>query len=144
MLRTWPGDLLRTGGLGFGLAGAVVLPLGMGTTFIVGDPLRYASPTFNVAKDLTRGLPWLAPLEWWGLLMLLGAFSLMAGIVIGDLGTLRLCLVIGAGFWAFWGVQYLAAGVRSQQGDLLAPWIYLAVAMMYTALAQGVAKVPGR
>lgn len=143
-VRIPPRVLLGTGGLGIGLLGAIALPLGMGCTLLLSDPQRYASPTFAVAKTLTGGLPWLAPMAWWGLLMLVGAVVLTAGTVLGDLDTLRLGLVIGAGFWGFWAAQYLLAGLVSPVASLAAPWIYLSITLTHIALAQGVAKAPER
>lgn len=143
-MRISPVLLLRTGGLGVGLVGAILLPFGLGITFLLTDSQRYESPTFEVAKTLTRGLPWLTPMAWWGVLMLLGVIHLSFGVFTGHLGMLRIALVIGCGFWAFWGVQYLIAGLSNPGASLTAPWVYLMITLSYLALAQGVAKAPGR
>lgn len=136
--------LLRTGGLGIGLAAAVLLPLATGLTLLMADEQRYTPPTFDVAKRLTAGLPWLQPMQWWGVIMLVGVVAMSVGTLLGHLEGLRLALVFGVGFWAFWAGQYLVAVLQSPGASLGEVWVWVFAAMVYAAFAVAVAKAPNR
>lgn len=143
-MRLPPVVLLKTGGLGPALLACILLPLGLGSTLVFTDSDRYGAPVFDNAKILTGGLPWFEPMAWWGLLMLGGVITMTTGVLLGHLRFLHFGLAVGVGFWAFWALQYLSAGLTRPEASLGEFWAYGAIALFYYAIAHGVIKAPGR
>lgn len=113
------------------------LALWLGLGYIHGDPRRTATPSMEAPKELARTvLPGLRePMNFWGIVFLIGAVALAAGALLPEHyrrhEVLMVLLFVGGLMYCFWGAVFAWGALADSRASVNGPGVYWFAAVMH-------------
>lgn len=102
----------------------IVLAGWIGCSYVAGDPVRTATPSFASAREL-------APMHLWGVMFIIGAATLVVAMFVRDDRIARWALVVGGVIYTWWGLLFLLTVLRDERASLNGPVLYGFVAFVH-------------
>lgn len=96
----------------------------LGCTYLFGEPIRTATPSFAAARGI-------APLEHWGVMFLIGAVVLTAAMFVRNHHVPQSALIIGGAIYTWWAFLFLFTVLRDERASLNAPALYGFIAAIH-------------
>ena len=101
----------------------VVLAGWIGLGYVLGDPVRTSTPSFESAREL-------APIPVWGAMFLIGAATLVVSMFLSDF-LMRCALFVGGVIYSWWAALFAITALQDDKASLNAPAIYAFLAFCH-------------
>lgn len=96
----------------------------IGSSYVLGDPERTATPSFTTAQ-------FLAPMWAWGVLFLTGAVTLSFTAILGEPRLIGAALFIGGIIYTWWGSLFAITTLVDSRASLTGPAIYYFIGLVH-------------